>query len=144
MTEAWSYGPCVSKIRVLMYRGVHSAKAMMHFPLFQISPCFQKNVTISENFSNFRPTPKNLGFLVIASECWIPLFSLKCPISPLFLKIFSLPYFHKFLSDFVYMFTFFTYFTRFSFPPTFTVTVMNLYASQKARTGRAFCTVRWW
>ncbi len=121
-------------------RGVHPPEAMMHFPLFQISPYFRKLFQTPWKIFTIWPFPKKIfdfhlpKFLMTFfffshwPQIWnFPLFSLFQYISPYFGKFFFplllqiSPWFRK-------IYVFFTYFMCFSFPPT--LTMMHLCITQ--------------
>jgi len=111
---------------------------MMHSPLFQISPLFQKNFqTLWNFFSNFTFSVKFFKlhppkFLTTSFSHRLqififPLFLLFQYISPIFHEIVS-PYFSKFHPWFHQIYMIFTCFMCFSFPPS--LTMMQLCITQ--------------
>ena len=118
---------CIYMYSVPTIRGVHPPEAMMHFPLFQISALFPKNIWHSAgNFPDFTFSRRNFRFSsakisdFFTTNFQFPYFPCFTAFSPYFAKIIVSPYFKNF-TPFSLNLRVFTYFICTSYPPTFTM-----------------------
>jgi len=115
---------------VYLCRGVHPPKSMMHFPLFQMSPCFPQKFQTQWKIFPILPFPrKNFRFSSAKisddhrQQIWNfpPTFVTSIQF-PLFRENYCFtPYFQNVPPVFVKFTCFFTYFVYFSFPPSLTM-----------------------
>src|SRR6218665_16440 len=122
--------PC-HKLSHLLAEASIPPEAMMHFPPFQISPCFPKNFLTAWKISPFTRKFFRFSGAKISDDLFLVInhkFRISSP--NVAISIHFSPYFDKhFLSllllqispCFWQIYVFFTYFMCFSFPPTFTM-----------------------